>query len=581
MQNRRHYGYGSQVFARQLPLITINEQRAALCGFSFMYVSIGLFFIALAWLVPNTSQPWISFWTEAVALTGLFITAHAHFWKNKLNLPYSSLVWLATALSLLGIDWIFRENTYPGDYITGCIYISSFFVAMVVGIHIKQRSTHFFVYLTFVAIISCFIATAQWLQLDFNRLYVKELAPQDRPFANSGQPNHLGTFLSLGIVATAILYTQIQASQALVWILYGILTWGAALTQSRTTFIQIIIFSTISLYLSKKNKITLPLILCIAPSILFFLFSSCLPIFNETLGISQSRPLYETGIKTSRFNHWFSMLEAIQTKPWWGFGWLHAAEAHINGTDFAIRESIFQYSHNIILDAMLWFGIPATLIFLILFSKDLRLTFFSLKNSKEYLSLIAFFLFLIHCLLEYPFAYIHILIIGGIFFGIAKENQHTIALSFKSITPKIALAFTTIASTFVILDYIKLEATTTKLRFQYAKIGNNDSEIRIPKFIVIDQAENYIKASYILPNYNITKEDVQRINLTAMRYGTQRLLFHSALAHAFVGANIESQTALNNICKIHSKNSCDFSKSEWNYYQEIYPNSIGKIEFPK
>lgn len=146
MQNRYNQWHARQVPARQLPLITIKHAKAALRGFSFMHTSIGFFLIALAWLVPNTSQPWIAFWTETVACVGLLLVAHSFFWKKQLPLPRTSLAWICTALALLFIDWILRENTYFGDYIAGYIYISSFFIAILTGMYIKKYNVFLYAY---------------------------------------------------------------------------------------------------------------------------------------------------------------------------------------------------------------------------------------------------------------------------------------------------------------------------------------------------------------------------------------------------------------------------------------------------
>lgn len=545
-----------------------------------MYKIFGVFLIFSGWLLPNTSRPWVSFWQEAITLLGLLVLSIGTLKCSRFSIKKYLAYVFFFMISILWIDFIIREEKYIGDYIVGTIYIFSLYVAIDSGRKIQNQWYMVFFIVIFFSSVSALIAIAQWLQLDLNRLYFIEHPQGARAFANTGQANHLGTLLAWGVLAT----TALSSARFIQWPTWGILlllqTFAIALTQSRTAFLGVTVASLFVLIFKYFKKIEVNSIKLLMAPVIMFLYSVSLPWVNNKVGLMSDRNVADYFKAGTRLIHWDSMLHAIQTAPLIGYGWLRSAKAQLLETDHAVQESIFQYAHNILIDVALWFGLPTVILLscFLLYSGKKMLK--EVETIPQIFSLAAAIIFLIHCLLEYPFAYLYMLIPFGLFIGFILSNQVEVreksTLCYE-VTVKIILA---ILSIIVVADYVKIESASMALRFKYLNIGKTSDESTKANVLIMDQAKDLMNFSYRKPGPEITEDEANSYGIASNRFGTQRLLFHSALAFGFVGEIEKSQYELKNICRIFSLNICLYTKSQWKLAQEEYPNSIGKIVFP-
>lgn len=545
-----------------------------------MYRIIGIFLIFFGWLLPNTSRPWVSFWQESITLLGLLVLSIGTLKCSRFSIEKYLVYAFFAMISILWIDFILREEKYIGDYIVGTIYIFSLYVAIDLGRKIQNQWYMVFFIVILVSSVSAIIAIAQWLQLDLNRLYFIEHPRGARAFANTGQANHLGTLLAWGVLAT----TTLSSARFIQWPTWSILlllqTFAIALTQSRTAFLGVTVASLFVLIFKYFKKIEISSIRLLTAPVIIFLYSVSLPWINNKVGLMSDRNVADYFKAGTRLIHWESMLHAIQVAPLTGYGWLRSAKAQLLATDYATQESIFQYAHNIFIDVALWFGLPvvALLICFLLYGGKKILK--EVSTIPQIFSLAAAIIFLIHCFLEYPFAYLYILIPFGMFIGFTLGSQVEVrdkSTIFHEATVKIILA---IFSIIVVADYVKIESASMALRFKYLNIGKTSDESTKANVLIMDQAKDLMNFSYRKPGPEITEDEANSYGISSNRFGTQRLLFHSALAFGFIGETEKSQSELKNICRIFSLNVCLYTKSQWQLNQEEYPNSIGKIIFP-
>lgn len=540
---------------------------------------LGISLLGLAWLIPNISNPWISFWMESVAVTGLICLSIATTKYGSISIDRRTTVLSVFFIALLFLNWTLRPNSYTSDYILGSLYILGFFTAVMIGLNNSDYFEKIFLIFLIIALVSLGIALAQWLHLDFDRMYFREIPPNSRPFANTGQPNHLGTLMVWGLIAAWVMRSQAKISVTTTLLLLAALSFGAALTQSRTALIQILGCSVLMIFFRRKNILPISSIWAIAAIGMIFTFTLLLPAMSTWLGTGVERSVSETGIKTNRTQHWLSMLDAIAVHPWAGWGWQGAAQAQLQGTQFAIKESIYQYTHNIALDIIIWFGLPAGIILLLLISHKYFITFKEIKYPAQAFGFLAFFAFSIHCMLEYPFSYMHILIPAGIFFGLASATSKNEVNKISNFFIKPIILISSFLTIFIIFEYKKIEEYTMALRFSYANIG----QIKIPdtpSVILLTQALMLAKKTNLRPEENISINEANDYFQAAMRYGTLRLLLHAALASGFHNDVQKSKELLINLCKIHSPSGCFYAQGMWNEWKESYPFNIGKIDFP-
>lgn len=544
-------------------------------------MNFSLILITISLLVVNTSQPLVSFWMEFLAGLGLIIGIIFLILKEEFYIRKIVAINLFVFSIFLLLDCFFRKNIYYADNYIFLYYIFIFALAFSFGENKYFNFEKYAVFSVVFAIFSVGIAICQWLGIELDRMYFKEINAGGRVYANVGQPNHLATFLVWSGIFLIYLNHFKKISNTTFFLVFLILIFSQSLTQSRTSVLTLFLnIFVILLVFEKENKIF------VIKRFFVWIFGvvvfSLLTPWGETFFIlnKSERNIYEAGIGTSRTEHWLSMLEAIIREPVFGYGWLHAAEAQIRGTEYEIKESIFQYSHNFFLDSILWAGIPFGLIVIYGFFRAIKGIIQKKSSLTQNYCFLLVVVFVIHSMLEFPYAYLHLLIPAGIFLGYCYRDAKVKIIYANDLSCKIIFSVVLISSIVIVFDYYRLERDATELRFEYANFSNKNEKVEVKSVILLDNIKSLVENSYRKPNVNISNEEINELNKVTYRFGTQRLLFHSAMAHGFRGEALDSKKFLKEICKIHSKNICDYSRKEWLILMEEYPESIGKISFP-
>lgn len=530
-----------------------------------MRLYYGFILILLGWLIPNTSKPWVSFWNESISILGL-IYCQIFLIKELKNTKISKLLFLVLSLLTftLILDFFSRESTYYGDYILGIFFICSFISAIHLGNNLFHEKKIWFFLVFIFSLISSSMAIAQWLNLDINQLYFLSHKNGTRSFGNIGQANHLATIILWGIIS--LQYLEKEISSKIYYCTLFILSIGLASTQSRTAICGIIAF-TLIICIYKKRQIISASYLKIYSTAIFVITSFItLPEISKLIGSNSERNIDAIFTPGSRITHWKGLLEAIWLEKWRGYGWLRSAEAHLIGTSHQGNELIFQYAHNFFLDLIIWFGVPSGIILIYFISKFLINTIKEVSSEEQVYAYSAFTVFFIHCLLEYPFAYLYLLIPAGIFLGISQEiNKKNISVLHKNYHKAITLLMASL-SLIITFDYIKIESYSTNLRFRYLRIGNAYEKIYPPNIFIINQALEFSKRSYQRPVKG--KNETEEFSKAATRFGTQRILFHTAIAYELNGETKKSEAHINAICRINSERVCSFTKNEFLKFKE-------------
>src|SRR5699024_5694394 len=163
------------------------------------------------------------------------------------------------------------------------------------------------------------------------------------------------------------------------------------------------------------------------------------PLINSALLLSDSVSIVERAKAMERTLLYKQFVLAILQKPWFGYGINQIAMAQLDITPvFSLPRMMTQHTHNIVLDMMVWFGVPITV--LTLGYMLLKTKFWpSVKNTEiqlyAQLSAIAI---LTHGMLEFPLEYAIFLIPFGIFIGLIAQPANSISIS--SVKVKVFMA---------------------------------------------------------------------------------------------------------------------------------------------
>lgn len=405
---------------------------------------------SLSWLVPHHFSPWKSALQDFLAITTLVVLLSSlpikQYRLPKLILSPALLMLVIPFQSLLG------TLSYSSDAWLGFLYIALFALALTYGFQLQQSNFSHIILLfqstlLFAAFISALIALRQWLGVDLTSF---ELSHINRPYANMAQPNSLSTLIMLGTVSALTLFAQRKLPTLTFVLIIFILAFSLILTKSRTPLLACLI---ISFFLIGRRKYYLPFALFISFLMLSYLLE---PILNSVLLLSDSISIIDRAKAMERTLLYKQFALAILQKPWFGYGVNQVAMAQLDITPvFSLPKMMAQHTHNIVLDMMVWFGIPITV--LTLGYMLLKTKFWpSIKNTETQLyAQLSAVAILTHGMLEFPLEYAIFLIPFGIFVGLIAQPANSISIS--SVKIKIFMTILVLPSLFTFYEYIQLE----------------------------------------------------------------------------------------------------------------------------
>ncbi|WP_420001838.1 Wzy polymerase domain-containing protein [Acinetobacter sp. LF10] len=400
--------------------------------FLSLILSAALF--SFAWLSPFHTYPWVTFSSElasfgaALALLGVLL-------KQNIKIPKPQLLMLPLLLIPI-FQWLFELVPDFSVALLSFSYVFMFWLMMIGGYNLsstsenRQRSMQGASYVVLsVAFISSLIAIVQWLNLESNFSWIIQLKGS-RPYANFGQPNNLATFLIVGLMGALFLYEKHKAS---LWLLIPSslsILFAICLTQSRTSWLVCIFICIYWVIKQYKNKPRLNFIKLLGWAATYFLIAGyLLPIIAQFMTISVGEAVTHTaslaeraGSGHERLGMWMQIIHAIGERPWFGYGWNQTSVAVVESIHFNTVQVWFNSAHNILLDLLVWNGLPLGFLIIAYFAIWL---FWLSKNAKDTISIVAILMvsaILIHAMLEFPQRYAYFLLPIGFLLGLIQAQ---------------------------------------------------------------------------------------------------------------------------------------------------------------
>lgn len=414
----------------------------------FSFVALFLSFTSVTY-----SRPWTSMTMELFAFSSIIfayfsIPLKNHFFSsNTFSLTGIAFI-VISGISFLLIKPRFIEHTYFFVlYIATAIVFCNVLMQKDNDYRRKYIST-----LVFCSLFTAFSILLQQfdIQYPYLSLWVAEYdASHGRPYANFGQPNLAATLLLTGLCGTLFLQKKKELGKTSTYLTSLLLGAALAYPASKTSMLSLLLLIALSIFFKSRRSFTA--------------FTLCALSLAVTKLLSQStRNFVSTDIATGRFEVWQTILTAISQAPWVGYGTFNTHAAH-----FAVRElnltpkgQFLDSAHNLLLDLVVWFGIPLGVIACALF---LKILFDFLKNNKEKKEVLFLAIPIVtHSQLELPLFYLNFI---ALFTFIITFNQKTIK-NIKSLLLPFAIITTTITMMFFIAkDYASLEREFSNYRY--------------------------------------------------------------------------------------------------------------------
>ena len=400
----------------------------------FLCLILASLLLSFAWLSPFHTYPWVTFSSElatfaaALALLTLFL-------NRNIQIPKLQLYILPVAFIPL-LQW---SGGLVSDFSVALLstaYLFGFWVMVAMGYNLSLQSSareqlmkQVCWLLLIIASVTSLIAMVQWLGLESSLYGIIQLKG-NRPYANFGQPNNLATFLIIGLMGALFLYEKHKAS---LWLLIPSslsILFAICLTQSRTSLLVCIFICIYWVIKQYKNKPRLNFIKLFGWAATYFLIAGyLLPIIAQVMTTNVGEAVTHTaslaqraGSGHERLGMWMQIIHAIGERPWFGYGWNQTSVAVVESIHFNTVQVWFNSAHNIVLDLLVWNGLPLGFLIIAYFAIWL---FWLSKNAKDTISIVAILMvsaILMHAMLEFPQRYAYFLLPMGFLLGLIQAQ---------------------------------------------------------------------------------------------------------------------------------------------------------------
>jgi O-antigen ligase len=555
------------------------------------------FFAALtaaAWLVPNHYVPWLSAWSDAVAIVALLgllpLAALKASAAGRVSWRFPAIVALCGAVLLLQLAT--GKLLFAGDALMAALYLGLWLAAVLAGGCMATSSggrddalNALAAAWLFAAIVSVGIALVQWTGAWNLGIYAADLPPGARPFANVGQPNHLCTLSFLGLCGLLWLQQRQRVSSAAFWLAAIFLLWGMVMSQSRTGWLQIALLVLWGFAMHAPAGLRIARAQLLALGALFAAGVLLWPVVCDALLLSTGRSIGEQMQAGVRLPYWRAMLDAIAREPLWGYGWqqVGAAQQRV-ALDHPIMGTYFEHSHNLVLDLLLWNGIPlGGLIVALLawwFVAHIRACRASHDGRAVWL-LAAVGGVVVHAMLEYPLDYAYFLIPVGLAMG-AVEVFAPARASMLRVPRWALLAFTLgLAGVFVATasEYLQAEENFRIQRMELAHIGTDRVVTPAPHLAVLTQLDAFLQVAHTDPAPGMSPAQLDWLRRVTLRYGFEPELRRYAAALALNGHPAEAARQLQILRRIWGEKAYAQARQQFQAlaagkYPELYKVSL-------
>ncbi|QHH98953.1 PglL family O-oligosaccharyltransferase [Acinetobacter dispersus] len=390
--------------------------------------------ISFAWLSPFHTYPWVTFSSE-LASFGAALAGGGLLFNKSVKIPRPQILMLGIVLIPL-CQWALGLITDFSTAFLSFSYLFIFWLMIIAGYNLslqaeqRERIMLGVSYLLLsISFISAIMAIIQWLNFEAYLDAVMKLRG-NRPYANFGQPNNLATFLIMGLMGGLYLYEKRRLT---LWLLIPtslVTLFAITLTQSRTSWVVCIFLFFYWIYKQYKNspRFNFPRLL-LWVGLYFVIAGYILPVMVQFLsssidtGVTQTASIVQrAGSGHERLGMWVQILHAIAERPWVGYGWNQTSIAVFESIDFNTVQVWFNSAHNVLLDILVWNGVPLGLLIIGYISLWL---FWLNKNAKDTTSIIAILMvvaILTHAMLEFPQRYAYFLLPMGFLLGLIQAQ---------------------------------------------------------------------------------------------------------------------------------------------------------------
>lgn len=538
-------------------------------------LKVGAALLALAYLLPGHYLPWTAFQSQWLAAFALMPWALGLMQRaaSAPRLPLPALAALAGALALApALQWVLGLLPFASDALLAALYLLALALTIVAGAApLPDQRAQFLRWLLgalmVASAVSVALALVQWLQLG-SFVFIADLRPGGRPYANLAQPNHLATLLGLGVVGVLYLYQTAMlggaaASALLAW--FGL---GLVMTQSRTGWLSMAL---LALWCLTHGRRWAPRVRPAAVMVAAALFAMAIvgwrPL-NEWLLLSTA-PLQERLTPGTRWLHWRALWQAAWLEPWTGYGWQQVTVAQQRtALDFRPSGEMIQNSHNLLLDLLLWNGVAlgalVALCLVVWFVRRVR----GVRDVDDFVLVAAVGVIGVHALLEYPLDYTYFLLPVGLLIGLLNGPTPLRLARGLFVTVLAALG---VMLVWIGAEYLRVEQANRDVRLMLAGFGRDKvPNVPPPDVRLLDGPREYHRFMLTPARPGMSTAEIDWMRRVTQRNAYPPAMMRFALAAGLNGHGEEAALTLQRLCHIHPPARCEEARESWRAAQSKF-----------
>jgi|KBSSwiStaDraftv2_1062776.scaffolds.fasta_scaffold108354_2 O-antigen ligase len=547
----------------------------------------GAALLSVALLLPVADAPWFSFWREwATSIAALLVilgaVAGLRDAGQSLRLSARSLGAVAMGLALLcWVQFGIGLVPYHSDALVPSLYLVGFALCVIAAGSLPESeraalADRLAAAMLVAALVSVPLALLQWV--GWLRLDLGMRVQGGRPVAHMEQANLLCSLLIQGLCGAWRLVSRGRLASRVALAMCVLLLLTIVLTQSRVAWIATLAFVGMAAWRrdvfdwrSHWRGVLTAVIILLAGTLL-------LPWIDSQLGLPGAS-LSERVSEGRRPAAWMLFIEAALSRPWLGWGVLQ------NGTaQFVLADRhpalgyIFSSTHNVVLDLVVWFGIPVGLFAgaALLFAVVRRIA--RAPTSAALATVMAALALVLHALVELPLQYAYFLLPLGLYIGITTSERtqrsgHYLQLraDVPGLLPATSLAAAALLATLG-QEYIRVTDIRPIFLVDKATLRPQlEATLPLPDVVLLDQLKAF-HAFAALP----LQSGLSSSQLDAAKTAMRRAPYSSAIERYAIlaglnGRESDSMDALRRVCKFETRQQCLRSQYAWGVWRERWP----------
>ena len=546
-----------------------------------VFGGLGAGALLLSWLLANHYPPWTSFHGEAAAFVAICCLAAWNGLRpgrspDRLPGPAKLILLL---MALVAVQWRFGLIPYGGDAVLSSVFLFGCALAIwiggTVGDDLDEWLSRLAVIVVAAACVSVLIGTMQWHRLESSiGIFAAERGPDHRVFGNLAQPNHLGT---LCLMATAFATWLHHRRWLRTWHFVCILTWlavGIVLTESRSSLAGAMVIGALLIW--RRANVRAGGTIVTGWWSLLVAGHLGLRHLNEWLYLAPVR-IHQLGDDNQRLLMWKQSLAAIGNSLWWGHGWRQTMPAMKAAALDVPGRLATDYAHNLVLDLMIWVGVPLGLALaggaLWWLAQAVRRA----SSARSVLMLCALAPVIVHSLFEFPFAYAYFLFPAAFLVGALDEpaKHARRAVPTRPVVLALVAAYSVLCFA-IAREYLLAEEDYRVMRFELRKVGRVPPGHDLPDLRLLTQLKAVLEMGRIQPTAGMSSELLDRLGVASSTNGWATLDLTYAASLALNGRPAAAADQLRMIRSVYGPESGEQALAMYRGFLQAHPGlSLG------